>query len=325
MTTGRWHLLAHHHSGRRRSHHHTSYAGLAFILLLTGLLLSAVSWQPASAAVPAVNPQGGSVGLSGAVRGPAPDKPVVITTPNSGSSTTSSTLTIGGICTPGTFVQIMKNDVFAGAVPCSADGTFSLDIDLFDGRNHIVARVSDALGQFGPDSRALDVIYQSPSLNLPGAAAGRQLFLQAIDVVVGVSPDTALSRSVTIVGGTGPYAISFDWGDGSTSLVSQVGEGPVSASHIYTRAGNYRVLIRVTDATGNSSFLQLVTVVNGPAAALGANKNTGSGALPGLLLTAWPLYVLAVVMVVFFWLGTRLELRRLRRQGRLNDGYLEAV
>jgi hypothetical protein len=125
----------------------------------------------------------------------------------------------------------------------------------------------------------------------------------------------AISRNITIVGGVGPYAVAWDWGDGQTSLSSQALEGGVTASHVYSRPGNYRVIVRVTDSAGNSAFLQLVTVVNGPADPLGTNGGKGSGALPGALVAIWPIFALAVLMVVFFWLGELRQAVKQRRKG----------
>jgi len=211
-------------------------------------------------------------------------------------------------------VLITKNGAFAGATDCQANGTYKLDIDLFDGQNQLVAKVSDALGQYGPDSTAVSVFYAAPSLAVPGGSVGRQLFMQADTTVYAVSPGQNLSRSLTIVGGVGPYAVSWDWGDGTTSLVSHAGEGAIAASHTYARPGNYRVIVRVTDGVGNAAFLQLVTIVNGPVAATGTTNGSGLGSLPGSLLTAWPLYILALLMVALFWLGERVGIAKARRR-----------
>jgi len=304
-------MLAHKHTGKLRPHRHTSYAGLVFVLVIAGVLLMGVSLA-AEAAPPAVNPQSGSIGLSGTVRGPAPSTAATILTPANGSSTSSIPITVSGTCPAGTFVSIKKNEVFAGAVSCQDDSTYNLLVDLFDGANSLVASVTDALGQNGPDSAAMSVFYNAPSLTLPGGTQGKQLFLQTDTTVLGGDPGQSLQRTVTIVGGVGPYAVSWDWGDDATSLSSHAADGAVTASHAYDRPGTYRVIVRVTDSQGNSAYLQFVTVVNGPVTALGTSR--GLGTLPGELMAAWPLFGLAVLMVAFFWLGERRELGKLRRK-----------
>jgi hypothetical protein len=307
-------MLKHSHFGKVRAHRHTSYAGLFFVLIVTGVVLLGYS-VAANAADPAVNPQSGSVGLTGRVLGPPPTTPAIILNPRSGSRTTSIPITVSGTCPTGTFVSINRNGVFGGAVQCQDDGTFSLLADLFDGNNTLVARVSDTLGQFGPNSSPVSIFFEAASLNLPGGSTiGKQLFLQTNTTVVSGNPNENINRTVTIIGGAGPYAISWDWGDDETTLMSQQGEGAVTGSHKYERPGTYRVVVRVTDSQGNSAYLEFITVVNGPTEQFGASKGNGSGSLAGTLIAAWPLYLLALLMVIFFWLGERRELRKLKRK-----------
>jgi hypothetical protein len=308
-------MLAHEHSGKVRHHSHTSYAGLMFALVVVGILLLGSSWA-ANAAPPAVNPQAGSVGLTGTVKGPPPSTAAVIVSPRDNSRTSSIPITISGTCPLNTFISIFKNDVFGGVTACQDDGTFSLLVDLFDGANTLRAQVTDAIGQTGPDSNMVHVFYDSPALNTPGGAVGQQLFLEVNTTVLGTDPNQPTSRTVTIVGGNGPYAVSWDWGDGENTLASQEVAGPVTSSHAYKAAGTYRVVVRVTDSQNNSAYMQLITVVNGSITPTGATRGDGLGALSGNLLAAWPLYVLAFLMVVFFWLGERREIHKLRKRER---------
>jgi hypothetical protein len=307
-------MLSHNHFGKLRPHRHTSYPALAFLLVTAFMLVTGLGWS-AQAAVPAVNPQSGSVGLTGTVRGPAPKTAATILSPSNGSRTSTTPIAITGACPAGTFVSITKNQAFGGVTVCQADGTFSLLVDLFSGANTLIAQVSDALGQTGPESTPVTVFYDGPGLNLPGdPGIGRQLFLTMTTTVVATSPNTSVTRTVTIVGGVGPYAVSWDFGDDTTSLASVTGEGTVSATHAYDRPGVYRVIVRVTDSLGNTSFLQFITIVNGPAEAVGSTGGSGPGALPGQLVAAYPVLALAATMVLAFWLGERQALHRLRRQ-----------
>jgi hypothetical protein len=302
-------MLKHEHSGKLRPHHHTSYASLVFLLIVAMVLVLGLSWT-ASAATPAVNPQSGAVGLTGVVRGAAPTTAAVIVVPTGGAYSSTSPVTVSGTCPKGTFVDIRKNNVFAGVVVCQDDGSFSLLVDLFDGANRLVARVSDALGQFGPDSAAVDTFYDAPSLKV-GGAQGKQLFLKMDSTVVGGDPGQNITRSAIIVGGVAPYAVSWDWGDNATSLASVTNEGAISGTHMYDRAGTYRVILRVTDSAGNSAYVQFVTVVNGATAQVTNTTNAGA-LLPGALVAVWPLLILALMMVVAFWLGERREISKLR-------------
>jgi PKD repeat protein len=313
MKTGLWQLISHEHSGRVRHHRHTSYAGLIFMLIITGILLASISFTT-SAAAPAVNPQSGSVGLTGTVRGPAPTQAATIASPRNGQHTSNIPLTVIGTCPVSTFVIVTKNNSFAGATDCQTDATFTLQVDLFDGQNTLIARVSDALGQYGPDSNGVLVFYDAPNNGGLTGAVGQQLFLQSSVTVESGSPGQSILRTITIVGGVAPYAFSWDWGDGNTSLSTQTLDGQVEGSHTYDRPGNYRVIAKVSDSTGNAAYMQLVTVVNGPVSTLGNTKSGISLDVAGALTAAWPLLTLASIMVLFFWLGERRASARLRRE-----------
>ena len=314
--------LAHpQHTAKLRPHIHTSYHGLAAILMLTGLLLAGVSQNVnAASGLPpelqvAQNPVQGAIGVSATVAGPPPSTGAVIITPRTGSTTSGNPITVNGTCPAGLLVSLYKNDVFAGSTVCTAQGAFTLVADLFDGANTLVAKVTDALNQSGPDSAGINVFYNAPSLALPGSVAlGRQLFLQTNTPSRGAQPDQAMNWEATIVGGTGPYAISWDWGDNTTTLLSRQFEGSFTSSHTYKRAGNYRVVLKVTDSLGNSAYMQLVSVVNGPIEAV---TSSSAGITPGTLVRIWPLYGLACLFVLVFWLGERRELHKLGKRGQL--------
>jgi hypothetical protein len=270
----------------------------------------------ALAAPPAVNPQSGSVGLSGTVTGPPPSTAATILTPASGTATSTIPITVSGSCSANDFVSVTDNNAFIGAAQCSSNGSYSLLVNLFAGSNALVAQISDALGQYGPNSATINILYNAPTLSLPGGQAGKQLFLQADTAVVAGDPGVQITRAATIVGGVAPYAVSWDWGDGSTTLLSDGENGPISASHAYTRPGTYNVIVKVSDNNGNSAYLQMVTVVNGKAQAVGATGGQGLGAAAGNLVSAWPLFGVGFIVVAAFWLGERRQLRKLRRAMR---------
>lgn len=317
-------LQPHRHTGRHQPHPHTSYAGLAFILLLVGVLLAGITF-PARASGPDhpdqktpevfENPTGASVGVSALVSGPAPTRGAQIFSPRTGSRFSTSPVTVSGSCPRDLIVSIFKNNVFAGSAVCSREGAFSLPVDLFDGENILIARVEDALGQRGPDSGPVTVTYASPTFQSgPGGGFGKQLFVQAPYATKGATVGEKVTWRFSILGGTAPYAVSWDWGDGKTDLEIARAEGMISRTHTYDRPGNYRVVIRVTDAAGNSAIIQVVTIVVGEStAAIGASsKSAGLG-----ILLAWPIYLFAAMLVFCFWLGERREIGVLRKKGRL--------
>ncbi|MBW3538624.1 PKD domain-containing protein [Candidatus Parcubacteria bacterium] len=303
--------LSHHrHTARHLPHHHTSYSALAFVVMLTGVLLLAVT-HSAGAATPYDGPESGSIGLSGRVAGPPPAGGATILEPRSGQRFSTTPITVRGTCPKGVIVEIFKNDVFAGAAVCSDEGGYSLLVDLFPGQNRLVARVFDALNQAGPDSLAVTVFYDEPPAIGSQLRPGEQaLVLKSDTAWKGVSPGSLLSWPVEVTGGRTPYAVSWDWGDDSVEPITRTEEGTFSSKHTYTKPGNYILRVKAADASGRAAYLQLVAVVNG---AVGGASTTTPGPLNGKLLLAWPMYGAAVLMLGSFWLGERFQLRRDRR------------
>jgi hypothetical protein len=313
--------LAHsRHTGKHLHHGRTSYATLTFLLMICGVLLSSYSISASAASDPRVpkaqNPQDGSVGLTGTVRGPAPTQAATITVPGNGNRLTTTPTMVSGKCTNETFISVYRNGVFAGIVACNADATFNMLVDLDLGPNSLYTKVSDALDQFGPDSAKITVYYAQAVLGNTSVFLPSPFFLTSATGVIGVSPGQALERTITINGGIAPYAVNWDFGDGTNSSIPQSSAGNASATHSYARAGTYNVVVRVTDSSGNTAIIQLVTVVNGPISGSVATTHNKLD-IPGLALGAWPLYLLAVLMVVVFWLGERREIYVLRQRNQL--------
>ena len=264
----------------------------------------------------AQNPQNGSVGLTGTVRGPAPTTPASILVPGDGNRLGTTPTMVSGKCSLDTFISVYRNGVFAGIVACNGDSTFNLLVDLELGKNTLYTKVSDALDQFGPDSAKISVFYAPAVLGNTFVSLPSPFFLTSDTGVIGVSPGQALERTIAINGGIAPYAVNWDFGDDTNVSIPQSSSGYASATHSYARAGTYNIVIRVTDSNGNTAIIQLVTVVNG--AVVGSTATTKNKLdVPGLAVGAWPLYMLAVSMVFIFWLGERRELYVLRRRNRL--------
>jgi hypothetical protein len=209
-------------------------------------------------------------------------------------------------------VEIYKNNVFAGAVDC-ANGSYSLLIDLFDGRNDLVARVYDSLNQAGPDSNIVTVYFNNP---LP--FAGPRISLTTQYAKRGAQPGTILNWPITLSGGTGPYAISVDWGDKSEpDLLSQTVPGDINLQHTYAQAGVYKVTIKATDVNGNTAFLEVVGIGNGPIQQ--TNKNSGLIASERTKILWWPMIVLFILALVSYWLGQKHQLEAIKNRLRKGE------
>ncbi len=294
---------------RLRSHMHR-----ATVVVLTIAAAFAVgSSTVLAAAPPAKNPQSGSVGLEGTISSPPPSRGATITTPVSGRAFTTLPATVNGLCPEGTMVKLFSNNIFIGSVKCT-NGSYSLEVDLFSGRNDLIARVFDDLDQQGPDSNTVTVTFSDASL---GAFESR-VSLTSTYARKGANPGETLTWPITLSGGTGPYAVSIDWGDGKPITLQSIPfGGTIDFNHVYDSAGLYRVIVKASDSKGTTAYLQLIGVANGGVGASGTKTKDGAASTAPVTQTKYSIIpsILAVPLILSsFWLGRRYELHVLRRR-----------
>ncbi len=272
------------------------------------LLALFVFVQPASAInqIPTPPPIPGSYGLAATKTQEAPTSAATITTPGNGASFGNSPITVSGICTTGLLVQVYNNGVMVGSVMCT-NNSFSLQASLFAGANEFTAIMYDDLEQAGPTSNIVTVNYNDSNIS----AFGQMITLTSSYGRRSAPAGSDLSWPLQLTGGTGPYAFSLDWGDGSSAeLKSQSLAGLVTIAHTYKKAGIYQVNVKVTDVNGVSAFLQVVAVssgkVDGAAAGAGDTKDTTGTTKTEIL---WiPAAVGLVLLLPAYWLGRRSQI-----------------
>ncbi len=276
-----------------------------------------VGAQPASAQSNTDPEQSGSVGLTGTISSPPPNQGATISTPTNGQNFTSVPVPVRGLCPTGLLVKLFKNNVFAGSVQCE-NGTFEISVDLFTGTNELVARVFDDLDQPGPDSAIVTVSFID---NRTGA--GSRPTITSNFAKRGANPGQTLTWPIIISGGSGPYAISVDWGDGtSADLLSQPFPGAYDLSHIYDSAGVYNIIIKVSDSNGATAFLQVVGIANGPlsqtnadGSPIGSEDSTVAFISSGpAKIVWWPATITVPFIISTFWLGKKYMLRVMKKR-----------
>lgn len=277
---------------------------LLSLTMLSGALLA----PGVSALGSSTNPQSGSVGLEGTVPTAAPTQAATIAIPANGQVFTDVPITVSGLCKSGLLVKVFSNNIFVGSTTCT-NGSYSLKIDLFSGRNDLVARVYDALDQQGPDSNVVSVTFNDAQF----ARFGSHVSLTSNYARRGADSGTKLSWPFILSGGTGPYALSIDWGDGSAADLKSVSfPGIVTMTHVYQQAGTYTIAAKATDANNTSAYLQVVGVANGKVN--GGLGSTTTTVTPGKTVILWqPLAIAAPLLLLAFWLGQRHELAAIRR------------
>ncbi|HZP55504.1 MAG TPA: hypothetical protein VFB03_01905 [Candidatus Saccharimonadales bacterium] len=260
----------------------------------------------------AVTQQSGAIGVQGTIPSAPPTQAPTITVPTTGQTFNKIPITVAGLCPKGLLVEVFKNGVFAGAAECPS-GSYSLQIDLFRGKNDLIARSYDSLNQPSPDSNLVSVTFDD---SLP--QTGPRISLFSVYAKRGALPGDLLTWPITLSGGVGPYAISIDWGDKTaTDLISRQSPGDFTIQHIYINAGVYNIIIKATDSQGATAFLQVVGIGNGPIKQTTPSAQATQVVTPNLL---WILLIILPLLLSSFWLGRKHQLQiirdRLRRGQR---------
>ncbi|MBI5906947.1 hypothetical protein HY857_02725 [Candidatus Saccharibacteria bacterium] len=282
--------------------------------LLVVTLVLVIGFAFVSASVSAVTQQSGSIGIEGKMPSNPPSQAPTIDIPSNGQGFNSIPITVAGRCTSGLLVEVFRNNVFAGSVTCT-NGSYSIKIDLFSGRNDLVARVYDALNQASPDSNVVSVNFDD---GLPNT--GPRVSLTTQYAKRGANPNTQLTWPLTLSGGTGPYAISVDWGDKSApDLISRQTSGDFNIEHTCGPSGIYNVTIKATDARGSTAFLQMVGICNGPIQQSVGQSPTTVVTKTTLSPVFWVVVGLFIpILLSSFWLGKQHQLQTIR--DRLRHG-----
>jgi PKD repeat protein len=258
------------------------------------------------------NPQSGSLGLEAIIPSAPPTIAATIAVPSNGQSFSSIPITVSGICPSNLLIEIFDNSVFVGSTVC-VNGSYSLKIDLFNGSNSLYAQDYDALGQGGPLSNTVIVTFTSSSYTVPGS----QVIVTSSYADLGANPGQVLNWPINISGGTPPYAISTDWGDGQLPTLQSSGtSGTVTLKHTYSTAGTYSVTVTVTDNNGSTAFLQLVAIANGKVSPSSSStkSSTSTHCAPSTTIPWWVLVILLSALVPAFWLGNRYGQSVIRRK-----------
>lgn len=252
----------------------------------------------------------GSIDLGGTVYAPPPPSGAVITSPTSGRHFTDAHITVAGTCPLTTTVEIYKNDIFAGSTTCDG-GYFSLEIDIIQGETRLKARVHDALNQYGPDSPIVIVFYDAhPSTTI---APTQQLLLVTESLYQGQSKGRPLSLDVTIIGGQSPYALTVDWGDGNQDLFARPTGERFTLKHTYSSPGVYKLVIKATDSLGNTAYVQVVGVVNGPIYKDAGTTKSQKNKLEFFVNYILPILILIIILILTFWLGEKWEFHEIEQ------------
>lgn len=138
-------------------------------------------------------------------------------------------------------------------------------------------------------------------------------------------PGQPFTWNIHMQGGAPPFAITFNWGDGSQSTLTRNDDSVLTVTHAFPKKETYTVFVKSTDATGQQAIMQLFAIVRGEDGSVAAvtKPNPLIGPLATLqkyLWIVWPAYIAVLLMVLSYWLGEkemqlRFGTRRLAHHG----------
>jgi hypothetical protein len=278
------------------------------------------------------------------VAAPLPSGPAEIISPGNGQRFSEIPITVSGTCPANTYVKIYRNDFFSGSAICAVDGNFHLNIDLFPGANKLKAKVFNITDDEGPAGTPITVYYDAPipptappasggpapasSGSSSGSSTGGSsqsavsvLTLTTNTKFTGYTVGQTVEWSVEISGGSPPYALNIDWGDGTSDIVSENKTGLVSFTHRYKSVGKgtkntYTIKVTASDSQGNKAYLQNFIVVNSSSLPnlVASSLPPGPSISDKWLMVIWPAYAVLILMAISFFLGEREELIELKRR-----------
>jgi hypothetical protein len=362
-------VAQHRHTGHVLPRRTTSYPTLVMIVLCLGVFLA--SWTRFVTADSFIypGPVTNSYTVHASVPGPPPSIPATINTAQDNTVVTTLPTTVTGSCPLNTYETLYRNGAFSGVGLCDVTGAYQIQTGLFPGTNQLQVRDFSLTDVAGPISNLITMTYNpptppvqvtsggsttesstgqgnSPSTTNTGGpiVAGEPLIFKTSFNYEGHYVGDTSTWQLDIEGGTAPYAISVDWGDGQHSLISEARAGTFNIDHVYKQPGGYRgsyvTKFTASDSDGTQTFLQLLAIVNNPPAGAassgnsssgqskagsggtGTSSGSGSNAVSGITRTSsyvltlmkyiWPSYGFVLLMLFSFWLGERREYQHLR-------------
>lgn len=304
-------LHPHQHTGKVLAHKHTSYHALFLILGLAGVFMvmlgnvARAADYTVTATVPATIPSGTPT----------------ITSPADGTQTADPSVTISGTCpaaAPPVIMTVHDEVGFLGSGQCSSGGKFNVPVTLSVGTHHITATVTTITNGTGQTSQPVAITYLLPIIpTAPNSASSSggtishtpqpspatpgplRILSNTEFLIFGYNTDAIWHGS--FAGGKPPYGVTMDWGDGSRESYIDRQAGEQSFSHHYNSLKAYRVTIRLSDSTGQTTTSTIAAI--SPATftqqptSIGSVTMTGSSVGRSLFL----LYLAQLMFTVLLW------------------------
>jgi hypothetical protein len=271
-------LQHHKHTGQVLHHRHTSYRALAVVFVVAGVTMWGLAAMQRAAADALTS-------VSAVVPLPVPHASAIISTPADGAAIQSSDTLVAGNCpvmSPALTIVVLVDGNVAGSALCGTNNDFALPVRLAPGNHTLVTQTYTVTGGQGPDSPAIGVTYQARN---GVAGAKNPASINLIPVLIPDEPfdlvgaNNAAQWNGHVSGGTAPYRVTVDWGDGKRASYTTA-DGQLQYTHQYTAGTSHRITVAVADAGNQFAQLQYAAVnylaiMNTPAALLNTPMASG--------------------------------------------------
>jgi hypothetical protein len=274
------------------------HPAMMLMVLIAGVLLGAWTFSASADS---------NVTVNGVIPAEPLTEPAVILKPKNNQHFNAKPITVSGSCPYKSYIKLYRNNIFSGTALCGSGGGFTLETDLSNGANVLLAHIFNVTDQEGPLSDAVTVYFDSPKSIVPSV---QPLSLSSDYRYQGYSPNQAASWTVKVIGGVAPFAFNVKWGDGNESNYVAKDNSDLVISHSYAKAGSFNVKVSAADSANQTAFLQLTALVVNQHPSLITTGSTGSIGSPpsrNWLWLAWPSYLFVLMLILSFWLGEREE------------------
>lgn len=326
-------LQDHKHTAKRLEHRHTSYRGLFLILALFGFSLLFIQ----------NNVTAEDYLVTAKIAAPMPSGAAQITSPIAGFTSYNPLIEIIGTCpniVPAVLVQINNNGQIAGSTSCKSNGTFNIYLTLTNGDNYIVPKILTITNDYGLDGQTILIKYSSSTnttdvtstqTSSPGTtnsviATNRDQNSTPYFVVkepfIVYNPSKEFSWTLDIAGGTNPYTITIDWGDGKIETFTKQDSGKITISHKFSTAKTFTVKVAVTDVYGIKTvqtFAAITLVSQKQESVMGAINNSSKINYMFSSKNLIAIYIFLILLVSSFWYGAKIEHHKLVPAGNIRS------
>lgn len=247
--------------------------------------------------------------VTASIPAPIPSGTPVITAPPDGTTISTPATTVSGTCpvsTPPIIISLNDQSGFLGSEQCTAGGSFAIPLTLSPGAHHLTAIVTTITGDNGQTSQPVTITYTlpAPAHTVPTAkptarpVPSLQIISDTPFLVFSTTTDAVWRGN--FAGGTPPYNVHIDWGDGSTEVFLNRGSDKQAFSHHYTQLRSYRVTLLISDSA-NQSITQIFAAIS---PATFNNPPSGGGIIADdqpMTRLLYALYFALFFFLLLFW------------------------